>query len=101
MGMGSWMWRWRIRVRGQRGWLGGRRRLGGGTNSEAFALAAGGVDRDGRVDMMGGDFGTNAGGVLVGDVPHVVSITRSSPVGPIASGSSVSYAVKFSEPVVG
>jgi hypothetical protein len=72
------------------------------TGSHPTALAVADFNRDGRQDIIVANEGTNSLSVLLGDVPpHLVSINRTNPAGPVFSGSSVSYTVTFSEPVTG
>lgn len=67
-----------------------------------FALATGDLNLDGRLDVVTADEGANTLSVLMGDPPPTVqSVNRSSPAGPDALGTSVSFLVTFSEPVTG
>ena len=57
----------------------------------AFNSAAGGTFSGGAVSQI----------VSVHVLPAVVSINRSTPLGPVINGGSVSYAVTFNQPVTG
>ena len=71
-----------------------------GTNPLAVTVAD--VNRDGKLDITTANQPSSKASTLLGDVPPtVLSINRSSPPGPITSGTSVTYAVTFSETVTG
>jgi hypothetical protein len=71
------------------------------TGMAPVAVAVADLNRDGRLDLAVTNYSGSVS-VLIGDVPpHVVSINRTSPAGPITSASTVRYTVTFSEPVTG